>query len=178
MNRLKEMRCYLCGAMEFSGDYGIGWRQDLRAFLDSFRIAWLDPTNKPIDIGIEGKDEITHIRKLLVSGEYEKASILMSVVRSVDLRLVDICDFMIVVIDTDIHHCGTYEELFWANRMKKPILIVVKQGKSKAPGWLFGTVPHQMIFNSFQDMYIYLERIASNSGEEDLGRWRFFKFQK
>ena len=47
----------------------------------------------------------------------------MKQIRPVDLRMVDICDFLIVNLDLEVHATGTYEELYWANRCIKPILV-------------------------------------------------------
>jgi len=44
---------YLCGAMDRVTDGGVGWRQDLIQSLKDLKILWLDPTRKPIDIGVE-----------------------------------------------------------------------------------------------------------------------------
>jgi len=57
----------------------------------------------------------------------------MKQIRPVDLRMVDICDFLVVNLDLQVHACGTYEELFWANRMKKPVLIRIEQGIEHTP---------------------------------------------
>ena len=99
---------------------------------------------------------------------------MMKVIRSVDLRLVDISDFLIVNLDLAIHPCGTYEEIFWANRQKKPIIIHMVQGKEHTPDWLFGTVPHQMIYSDWNDVYGYLEHINSSEGINTYNRWYFF----
>jgi len=49
----------------------------------------------------------THKRKLKLKAErnYDELSELMKVIRSVDLRMVDISDFLIVNLDLDIHPC-------------------------------------------------------------------------
>ena len=99
---------------------------------------------------------------------------MMKIIRSVDLRLVDISDLLIVNLDLDIHPCGTYEEIFWANRQKKPIIIHMVQGKEHAPDWLFGTVPHQMIYSDWNDIYGYLEHINSSENINTHNRWYFF----
>jgi hypothetical protein len=98
----------------------------------------------------------------------------MKVIRSVDLRLVDISDFLIVNLDLDIHPCGTYEEIFWANRQKKPIIVHMEQGKNSAPDWLFGTIPHQTIFSSWDDIKEYLNHINSSENIGTYKRWYFF----
>ena len=148
MNRVKNQRCYLAGAMDRVKDRGKGWRQEITPFLQSLGIVVFNPITKPTEVGLEDHD--THLvkTKLKQKKRYEELSSMMKVIRSVDLRLVDISDFLIVNLDLDIHPCGTYEEIFWANRQKKPIIIHMVQGKEHTPDWLFGTVPHQMILQS------------------------------
>ena len=99
---------------------------------------------------------------------------LMKTIRSVDLRLVDISDFLIVNLDLDHYACGTWEELFLANRSKKPIVIHIEQGKQNTPDWLFGTIPHQMIFSTWLELQSYLQYIDGDSQIEHHNRWRFF----
>jgi hypothetical protein len=98
----------------------------------------------------------------------------MKVIRSVDLRLVDISDFLVVNLDLDTHPCGTLEEIFLANREKKPIIIHMVQGKQNAPDWLFGTIPHEMIFSSWNEIKNYLSHINCSEIINDHKRWYFF----
>tara|TARA_Y100001937_G_C7094242_1_gene319328 strand:- start:429 stop:959 length:531 start_codon:yes stop_codon:yes gene_type:complete len=174
MNRLKNQRCYLAGAMDRVKDRGKGWRQEITPFLQSLGIVVFNPITKPTEVGLEDHD--THLikTKLKKNKRYEELSSMMKVIRSVDLRLVDISDFLIVNLDLDIHPCGTYEEIFWANRQKKPIIIHMVQGKEHTPDWLFGTVPHQMIFSDWHDIYGYLEHINSSENINTYNRWYFF----
>lgn len=173
-NRLKNQRVYLAGAMDRVADRGTGWRDNITPFLESLGIIIFNPIKKPTVLGQE--DEETHKLKLqLKSNEnYDKLSTLMKTIRSVDLRLVDISDFLIVNLDLDIHPCGTYEEIFWANRQKKPIIIHMVQGKSNAPDWLFGTIPHKMIFSSWESIKDYLVNINTSTVVETYNRWYFF----
>ena len=97
----------------------------------------------------------------------------MKTIRSVDLRLVDISDFIIVNLDLDVHPCGTLEEIFWANRQKKPIIVHMVQGKVHTPDWLFGTIPHQMIFSNWEDIREYLKHINSDENIDTYNRWYF-----
>ena len=97
----------------------------------------------------------------------------MKTIRSVDLRLVDISDFVIVNLDLDVHPCGTLEEIFWANRQKKPIVVHMVQGKSHTPDWLFGTIPHQMIFSNWEDIQDYLKHINSDENIDTYNIWYF-----
>jgi hypothetical protein len=87
----------------------------------------------------------------------------------------DKADFAICYIDTDIHACGTYEELSWLNRSKKPVIIFCKQGKTGIPDWLFGTLPHQMFFDNIDQVITYLNGIDQGLDTRDFNRWMFFK---
>jgi hypothetical protein len=173
-NRLSNQRVYLAGAMDRVPDRGNGWRDQITPFLDSLDITVFNPIKKPTILGQE--DEITHKlkSKLKKENRYDELSLLMKTIRSVDLRLVDISDFLIVNLDLDIHPCGTYEEIFWANRQKKPIIIHMVQGKENAPDWLFGTIPHQMIFSSWDDIKNYLHDIHKTEDIVSYNRWYFF----
>lgn len=173
-NRLKNQRVYLAGAMDRVSDRGNGWRDHITPFLESLNIVVFNPIKKPSVIGVE--DEVTHkVKKHLKANQnYEELSQLMKQIRSVDLRLVDISDFLIVNLDLDIHPCGTYEEIFWANRQKKPIIIHMVQGKQNAPDWLFGTIPHEMIFSSWDEIKSYVYEIHTGTKIKSYNRWYFF----
>jgi len=175
MNKLRNMRCYLGGAMEFAPGCGVDWRQKIQKM--DRGIIWLDPCNKPIDIGIEDVANHERWKQLKRDGEYDIVAKEMRIIRCVDLRMVDISDFLIFNIDIDIHTCGTYEEITTANRQKKPIIVRIKQGKENTPGWLLGTIPHQMIFSTFQEVEDYLKGIDSGADKRDFKRWFFFNFK-
>ena len=90
MNRLSNQRVYLAGAMDRVSDRGNGWRDNITPFLESLGVIVFNPIKKPIMIGQE--DEATHKFKIKLKLEqnYDELSELMKVIRSVDLRLVDI----------------------------------------------------------------------------------------
>lgn len=173
-NRLRNQRVYLAGAIDRVDDKGRGWRDEITPFLKSLGVVVFNPILKPTEIGLEDND--THLikHKLKSQKRYDELSSMMKVIRSVDLRLVDISDFLIVNLDLSIHPCGTYEEIFWANRQKKPILIHMVQGKEHTPDWIFGTIPHQMIYSDWNDIYAYLEHIHSSENIDSHKRWYFF----
>lgn len=174
MNRLVNQRAYLAGPMDRCPDRGSQWRDFLTPILKDMGVIVLNPIHKPTDIAKE--DFQTHIYKttLKQQGNYDELSKLMKEIRNVDLRLVDISDFLVVNLDLDIHPCGTLEEIFWANRQKKPIIIHMKQGKQHTPDWLFGTIPHHMIFSSWKEIVEYLDHINNTKDIETSKRWYFF----
>lgn len=173
-NRLKNQRVYLAGAMDRVPDRGAGWRADITPFLKELGVVVFNPLNKPTETGIEDERSHTLRREFKEKGEYDELAAMMKVIRTTDLRLVDISDFLVVNLDINTHPCGTLEEIFWANRQKKPIIVHVEQGKSKAPDWLFGTIPHDMIFSEWDEVEAYLKHIDSGEQIDLKGRWYFF----
>lgn len=174
MNRLKNQRVYLAGAMDRVADRGATWRDNITPFLEELGIIVFNPITKPTTTGMEDNDSHIIKSKLKQKERYEELSEMMKVIRRVDLRLVDISDFLIVNLNLEIHPCGTYEEIFTANRCKKPILIHMEQRKNNAPDWLFGTIPHQMIFSQWDDLKSYLIHINQDESIESYRRWQFF----
>jgi nucleoside 2-deoxyribosyltransferase len=174
MNRLQGQRVYLAGAMDRVADRGAGWRDNITPFLESIGITVFNPLKKPTEVGKEN-EEVCKLKNEYKSQEkYEELSNLMKIIRSVDLRLVDISDFLIVNLDLDTHPCGTYEEIFLANRSKKPVIVHMEQGKIHAPDWLFGTIPHQMIFSTWEELKNYISDIDQKKEIQHQNRWRFF----
>lgn len=174
MNRLKNQRVYLAGAMDRVADRGATWRDNITPFLNEIGIVVFNPIIKPTDIGLEDQDSHTIKTKLKQQHRYDELSSMMKTIRSVDLRLVDISDFLIVNLDLNVHPCGTLEEIFLANRQKKPIIIHMVQGKDQTPDWLFGTIPHQMIFSNWDDIKSYLIHINNSENIDTYKRWYFF----
>ncbi len=173
INKLKNQRCYLAGAMDRVADRGATWRDNISPFLESLGIVVFNPLKKPSNIGKEDHNVASYKRHLKNHKKYDELSAIMKTIRAVDLRMVDISDFLIVNLDLDVHPCGTLEEIFWANRQKKPIIIHMEQGKQNAPDWLFGTIPHKFIFDSWKDIQQYLLDINTNK-IDTIDRWCFF----
>lgn len=174
MNKLRGSRCYLCGAMDRVADAGTVWRMKIREDLNDLGLLWLDPTRKPINVGLEDDESRRRRKTNKHSGDFAAVRAEMKKIRHVDLRMVDICDFVIVNLDMDIHACGTYEEIFLANSQKKPVLIHVEQGKDVAPDWLFGTLPDEYIFSYWEELSAFVRDIADGHEEDTHDRWGFF----
>lgn len=161
--------------MDRVADRGSTWRDNISPFLNKLGVVIFNPLKKPYSIGKEDTEVAVHKHYLKSNAKYDELSKIMKTIRSVDLRLVDISDFLIVNLDLDVHPCGTLEEIFWANRQKKPILIHMEQGKNNAPDWLFGTIPHQMIFDTWQDLQDYLLRVDNQKDINTFNRWYFME---
>jgi len=174
--RLNNHRVYLAGPIDNAQDDGVGWRKNITPYLKKMGLTILDPTNKPTsqckwnEVG-EEKD---HIQKLVDLERWDELRNLAKEIVLVDLRMVEVADFMICYLDRDIHQCGTYDELFEALRRRKPTLIVHKGGKKEMSMWLRGKVNHNFVFETFDDLYSYLEALHDGTIEPDYTRWVFF----
>jgi nucleoside 2-deoxyribosyltransferase len=174
MNRLNKSRVYLAGAMDRVPDRGMTWRAAITPFFEEMGVEVFNPISKPTNIGMEDQDSHLIKTKLKRQERYDELTHMMKTIRAVDLRLVDISDFLVVNLDITVHPCGTLEEIFWANRQKKPIIVHMVQGKKETPDWLFGTIPHQMIFSTWDEIKEYLVHINSSENIDTHRRWYFF----
>lgn len=177
MGKLAYHRVYLCGGMETCPNGGEEWRDAITPWLQSLGLLVYNPAKKPIDTGWEDSVIRKRVSELKSIENWNAVSAIYKKIRQIDLRMVDVTDFMIVYLDLNLTLCGTYEEIFLANRHKHPILLCCPQGKENIPNWLFGTIRHEEMFNTIDEIKIYLQQI--NSGLiTDNERWQFFNHQK
>lgn len=178
-SKLFGTRTYLIGAMDRVKDGGTSWRNMITPILNKLGVIVFDPCKKPtFGAGIEDDKIRAEINKLKLEGKFDEVNKLVRPTRVIDLRMVDISDFIVCNIDMSIHACGTYEELFLANREKKPILVHCEQGKAACSNWLFGTIPHEHIFGSWKDLITYLHKVAYVNHVDTFNRWTFFDIEK
>ena len=173
MNRLKGLSCYLSGPLDLAPDRGTGWRDSLTPFLKELGVVVHNPielTEKcpPQDFG--NLDDRVAWKE---SGEYDLLAQSSKRTRKLDLYHVDKCDFMVWYCDLSILTCGSWEELFVANRMKRPIIVWCRQGKAALYNWMFGMAPHQMFFQTILEVKDYLTYIDTHERIETHGRWFF-----
>lgn len=175
MGKLRGLRTYLAGPMEHDPTNGVQWRQRITEFLQRFGVDVQDPTCKPFDIGIEDLENKEAHARWRANGEWDKIAQAMKVIRQVDLRMVDTSDFIITYLPPGVNTCGTWEEVFTANRSKRPILICCP--KQHVPGWLFGVIPHRYFFEDWVAIQEYLTSI--DAGEvDDPKRWLFPDYKR
>ena len=174
MNRLAKTRCYLSGSIENTPDAGIGWRQKLKEDLFYMDIVWLDPTQKP---GINIGEEVGKARELCELAKFNELEQFVKKIRKYDLQSVKVSDFLIVHIDLERPTCGTYEEIFKARDLEKPVLSVTKQGMQKNPLWLFGVISPYRMFDTWHGLQALLKRIAYDETYHPGGDWEFLNFK-
>lgn len=179
MNRLKDLSCYLSGPIDFVDDMGHGWRDEVTPFLDAMNVRVFNPLKH----SFYGSEDVETIKrpkmmKLLEGGKFEEHRNEMKDLNHWDLRSVDLSSFLIVNYDNSIHMCGTYEEIFTANKQHKPVLLVLSCPKNEISSWMHGRFPPSHMFDSWESLYSYLTNINSDPNykftEADNKRWLFF----
>jgi nucleoside 2-deoxyribosyltransferase len=172
---LNRTKCYLAGNIENSNAPNY-WRDMVKRELADTGIVFFDPLKKPfMDSVNEDKEHIAKLATLRADGSYKELSKIMRKIRVEDLSLVDRADFLIASISAKTASWGTAEEVFWANRMKKPIFLVVSEGRRACPFWIFGTLPEDEIYDSIEDVITELKKLDSGAKPLDHSRWKIFR---
>lgn len=138
-NHLCGARVYLSGPMDFvasrAEEKKYGWRNRVGQFLNSYGATVFDPWNKSKITGLHeyGKEDIksTEARDKWTFDPAEKgiaargdcASTFWETLH-IDLRMVDISDFIIAYCPTNIYSVGTVHEIVVARQERKPVLFV------------------------------------------------------
>lgn len=176
MHRLRGTRCYLAGAMDRVPDGGVVWRQRITPELNDMGIVVMDPCNKPYFGAVENDQQRAERRAWKEAGELRKCGKAMKAIRTMDLRMVDVSDFIVASIDVSVHMCGSYEEISLANRQKKPVLCWVQQGITSTPDWLLGMLPPEFFFSTMEELMCYLHRVDSSPRISHMKRWYLPKY--
>lgn len=173
-NLLYKTKTYLVGHMQYLS--GRDWREEVTEKLAPLSITCFDPYKKPFVKDVE-EDEASRIEMetWMKTKQYDRVSERMKTVRSYDLNLVDRSDFIIAHLVPDVASWGSAEELTTAIRMKKPTFISMEGGKSKAPLWILGMLPHKYIYNSLDEVTEMLYAIDNGIKPIDSDRWRLLR---
>ena len=175
-NPLFRTKATVIGAMQYGTD-GRSIRAEMVERLGKYGIVVYDHYNKPfIESVREDEDRRDHMKSLLDNGEYDKLSELRNI-RTLDLKLIDVSDFIVFVFDPKTPTCGSWEEFFLANRAKRPIFFINTSGKKTTPFWVFWTIPHKYIYESVDEFYKVVDEICTGKRVIDNDRWKLLKMQ-
>jgi nucleoside 2-deoxyribosyltransferase len=157
--------CYLAGPIDFADDLGKGFRQKIKAIAEekNLGIIFLDPTAKMDNLKADVGEEQGSINEYKKNGKWERLNNLMKAIVRSDLRCVDYSDFVIAYVDTDIHMCGSYSEIFLSLSQKKPTYIIVKGGRARASSWLFGVCKPEYMFDSIEELMTHLAELNDDA---------------
>lgn len=138
-NLLKGARVYLSGPMDFVAnrieEKERGWRVRVTEFLEHYGVTVFDPWNKPDVRGMYeyGREDVKTINQRDTwsfsdsrSGARARGELAHYFWETmhIDLRMVDISDFVIAYCPTNIYSVGTVHEIVLARTQKKPVLFV------------------------------------------------------
>jgi len=177
VNHLYRTRTYLVGHMQnVSAEEGCSWRDKITPSLEEMGIIVYNPYHKPFIKDVQ-EGPVALKRNLIdrENGNFDALCANMKEIRAYDLNLVDRSDFIVAHIDPYLASWGSAEELFTANRMKKPIFLSVKGGRKLCPLWIFGVIPAKYIYDSPEDIVVTLRAIDDGSKETDSDRWRLLR---
>jgi len=148
---LKGTRCYLIGGMQYEN--GEGWRSQVKTSLKRCGIKFFDPYLKPFINDIpEDENARKELLAWMAQGRLVEVAHRMREIRTHDLRLVDLSDFLICHIRPECMSWGTQEEITTAVREKKPVFISVEGGICKTPLWLLGMVRLGFLHGSIESV--------------------------
>lgn len=138
-NLLKDARAYLSGPMDFvasrADEKRHGWRTRVGEFLRELGVTVFDPWFKPEVRGLheygregeataEGRSrwsfapgEVGARARSALSAQYWRTM-------HIDLRMVDVSDFLVAYCPTNIYSVGTPHELVVCRQQHKPVLFV------------------------------------------------------
>ncbi len=162
MNRLRGSCIYLAGPMDEVPDLGSDWREWITPKLQEMGIGVYNPCNKPTDIANETDENRKEMLTLRKDGKWDAYSKLVKEIVSIDLRMVDVSDAIILNVDKLYHMCGSYNEQCMACLQRKPVIVYCKQGKGEIPGWLFGHCNHKLFFDDWDEVMYYIGVINSD----------------
>ncbi len=138
-NLLQDATCYLSGPMDFVADRTVerttGWRNRVTQFLEDQGCQTFDPWYKPAvrNLGRYGEEtdgSIGSRDKWTFKDIEEGARIRHRLAKEfwpvmhIDLRMVDLSDFLIATCPTNLYSVGTPHEIVVARQQQKPVLLV------------------------------------------------------
>lgn len=138
---LKGTCAYLSGPMDFVAnrktEKRFGWRVRMKQFLHSLEVRVFDPWDKPrvrgfleCDYGVEDVKTIKQRDKWTFkpssAGAIQRAQLSQYFWQTmhIDLRMVDLSDFVVAYCPTNIYSVGTVHEIVVARQQNKPVLMV------------------------------------------------------
>jgi len=136
---LAGARVYLSGPMDFVGsrekDREYGWRTRLSQVLKDLKVVVFNPWEKPLvrwfyEYGRETK----HLKDIKKTWDFDPTRKGMRArtrcakkfweTMHIDLRMVDLSDFLIAYCPTNVYSVGTVHEIVMASQQHKPVLFV------------------------------------------------------
>lgn len=134
--------CYLSGPMEYVADHGVEWRRKFIRLAQEagLNLDFIDPTNKPGDGEMRVGEDKNYQTMLKEQGRWEDLRRYVGRYRRLDLRFVDLSDFIVAVVDPRVPQWGTSNEIYFAEMQHKPMFFICDGGLKNLPNWLFPVI--------------------------------------
>lgn len=138
-NLLRDTRVYLSGPMDFVAsrveEKQFGWRNRVAEFLRALGVTVFDPWFKPEIRGIAeyGREDETTAKVRdkwnfdpSEAGTKDRAACAQHFwpAQHLDLRMVDVSDFVVAYVPTNVYSVGTPHEIIQCRAEHKPVLLV------------------------------------------------------
>lgn len=172
INNLSHTRCYIAGPIEYQKNKNekYEYMKSIIDFLQKNEVNVLDPQK----IRMNGVSEISDRKKMFDENNFNEIRRQAKIIVRKDLRCIDISDFIIAYLPSNICTVGTIHEIIESDRQKKPTLILCPQGKKNIPLWLYGIIPLRYMFESIDEILNYLKKINENDKIIQYDdRWQF-----
>jgi len=179
-NKLEGQVAYLAGFIDANPEKSRGWRIDMKRFLNDLGIGAFDPTDKPItNVKVsEDKDFVQRMNSLKSRGMYDEITQSMKEIVRLDLKMVDLANFLILAIDKRYYSCGSFSEFTYACMLRKPVFVYCEQGVSEIPNWMFGLGDYPYFHGSWDSIKQHIQNIHDGFSDDLDGKWRFFNYDK
>lgn len=165
MGILTGKTLYISGPIEHSN--GPNWRIEPKKVLtEDFELDVFDPFDDP------KQQWAIPLKEARNNNDYEEMRRIAKHFVRKDLCLVDRSDFLIAYLPYKVPTTGTYHEIINSNNAKKPTLLVSDGNKANIPLWLWGFIPHEFMFGSWEDLYTYLREVEAGL-HRDNNRWAY-----
>lgn len=173
-NILQKTKCTVIGPMQFAD--GIGIRTYFKEVFGKRNITVFDHYNNPFVFEHIKDDKETgeKIKKLVQEEKWNEIAKYKKI-RIYDLALIDKSDFIVVNYNPHVQTCGTWEEFFWANRMKKPIFFINEVEFKLTPVWVFWTIPPKYVYRNKEEVLKTISDIDDGILPIDSDRWKLLK---
>lgn len=165
---LKGTSCYLAGNLEYEEEGKTKeWRRFFEESVKGMGIRCFNPLKEVFNnFPTETQEERRLREALLKNGRHNDHMTIHKSMKAVirrDLRMVDISDFVVCVLNPKVPTFGTVDEIILCLRQSKPVLLAIEGGKGNIPLWLSGYIHPNWWFDDINQI---IQRLTDlNSGE-------------
>lgn len=177
MNKLSGTSVYLAGAVEHNFDNALSWRDNLTDKLKQYNVTVYNPLVKPSWLPDNCKVDPA-LYKAVLSGKSDtmsKDEVFQATadMRRLCLRMVTSADWLICYMPK-IFTCGTFEEIYLAASLEKPVLFCMPDGMLST--WLLPIFANSknmddVYFYNWDSLLNYIDKLDKGQVQIDQYKW-------